>query len=218
MAANFTELQIVNKALLRLSANQVESIDSTVAGITTDSLEAKLCKLNYDIVRDIVLEDRVWSFALKRVILDTPSSTVPAFEYSTAFTVPTDALNIWRVMDQPCGESYDVYQAPKWILEGNLIMVNLEKIYVQYVKRLDSAEIQTATPQFVDSLSLRLALEMCMPLTENNQLFEGLRAEYEYRLVNASGIDGSQATHETFQSNKLTGVRNGVGYWIGSRT
>ncbi len=64
MPANFTELQICNKALLRLAANQVDSPDGRVATITTESLEAKLCKLNFPVIRDIVLEDRIWSFAL----------------------------------------------------------------------------------------------------------------------------------------------------------
>ena len=80
-------------------------------------------------------------------------------------------------------------------------------IRVQYIKRLNSDEIKQATPQFVDCLSLRLAIEFCMPLTENAGLLEALKTEYEYRLQNASAIDGSQATHETFRSTKLSGFR-----------
>lgn len=206
MAANFSEIDVANKALLRVSANQIESDDGTIAGIITESLEAKLMQLNYDLIQDIVCEDRVWSFALKRQLLEFPSPAPPVHEYSYQFPLPTDCLNMWRVYTDRSGT------VDKWIVEGNQILSNNAAIYVHYVKRLSGQDLLTATPQFVDSLSLRLALEVCMPLTENAALYESLRSEYEYRLVNASSIDGSQATHESFKSNNLTNVRAGFSH------
>ena len=199
MSANYSEIQICNKALLRLSANQVESTNGTVATLITDSLESKLCALNFDLVRDIVLEDKVWSFALRRAQLDFDDPIKPAFGFANRFAIPLDALNIWRVANST-GQV-------NWILEDGYILTNEASIQVQYIKRLNADEIKQASPQFVDSLSLRLAIEFCMPLTENSGLLESLKNEYEYRLQNASAIDGSQATHETFRSTNLTGHR-----------
>jgi len=215
MAANQTELQICNKALLRLAANQVESPDGRAATITTDSLEAKLCIANFAIIRDVVLEDRIWSFALSRAILDTPEVDAPEFGYQQQFKAPIDSLYIWRVDNQGFS-SMSVNNAPTnqgidWVLEGENILSDYDKLYIRYVRTLDSDGILTASNQFVDTLSLRLAVEMCMPLTENNTMQQALMAEYQQRLVDASSIDGAQATREIIRANSLKGARQGYG-------
>ncbi len=210
MPANFTELQICNKALLRLAANQVDSPDGRVATITTESLEAKLCIANYALIRDIVLEDRVWSFALKQAVLDTPEETKPLFSYGQSFLLPSDCLNLWRVYqagNTPSTRNYT--DVDDWIVQARFLYVNESTVNIEYVRTLDDVSILTATPQFIDALSLRLAIEMCMPLTESGSLYAALASEYANTLINASAIDGSQAKHESFQSTTITGSRGG---------
>ena len=211
MPANFTELQICNKALLRLAANQVDSPDGRVATITTESLEAKLCKLNFPVIRDIVLEDRIWSFALKRVVLDEPEQLPPEFGYGQKFVLPSDALCIWRVSNQGFndlsnGDEIISHNIP-WSVEDNELLCNYDKVFVRYIRTLDSADIVKASNQFVDVLSLRLAVEFCMPLTENATMQQALMAEYEKRIMDASSIDGGQATREIIRSNSLNNTR-----------
>lgn len=206
-----TEIDICNKAILRCGGNPVSSSTGFAADLDDSSLEAKLCKLNYALIRDVVTEDRVWSFALKRVILDTPETTPPVFGYDQQFVKPSDALNIWRV-------HYDYYTSDyvenestvqgDWRVEGNLILANSSNIRVEYVRRMDlDGDIALFTPQFIDSFSLRLAAEICMPLTENAGLFAALTQEYEKRKSDAYAINGSQAKHESFRSTQLTRVR-----------
>jgi len=210
MPANYSELQICNKSLLRLAAKQVTSPDGRVATITTESLEAKLCKANYELIKDVVLEDRVWSFALQQIELPLPNINPPAFGYGQAFDLPANCLSLWRVyFSANKTGSANLMSADDWIVQGGQLLVNQDRVFLEYIKTLDSDEILLATPQFVDSLSLRLALEMCMPLTENAALYESLRAEYQQRLIEASAIDGQQAKHETFRSNRITGARSG---------
>ena len=212
MSANLTELDIVNKALLRLAANVVESPDGRVSTITTESLEAKLCIANYPIIRDIVTEDRIWSFALQKVILDSPDSVKPVFGLGNRFAIPTDALNIWRASRNPDfgfnngNPSRNTFN-DAWLKNGQFIETDLDVIYVIYIKSLTDATILDATPQFVDALSLRLAIEFCMPLTENKDMQTMLIQEYQARLVDASSIDGAQATHEVIRANSLSKVR-----------
>ncbi len=213
MPANFTELQICNKALLRLAANQVDSPDGRAATITTESLEAKLCRANFNVIRDIVLEDRVWSFALKRVILDTPEQVPPEFGYGQKFVLPSDTLYVWRVDNQGFVDiSTQVLthaNSINWSVEANQLLCNYNKAFVRYVGTLDSDSIKTASSQFIDVLSLRLAIEMCMPLTENNTMMQALQAEYEKRLIDASSIDGGQATREIIRANTIRNSRWG---------
>jgi len=208
MSAFFTEVQICNKALLRLAANQVSSPNGEVSQLQEDSLEAKLCKANFNLIRDIVLEDRVWSFALRRSVLDTPDPQSPAFGYSNRFLAPPNALNIWRVQWASENSNQNVKTNDPWILEDNYILTDADKIFVHWIERLDSQTIARASNQFVDVLSLRLAIEFCMPLTENATMQQALMQEYQMRLVDASAVDGSQATREIIRANQLKNARN----------
>lgn len=211
MSANFTELQIVNKALARLAVEPLTSIDETVVGIIETTLEADLVKLNYALIRDTVTEDRIWSFALRRVTLDSPSAIEPNFGFGNRFLVPVDALSIWRVFRVGGSQLFldeRLEFNETWILEDQHILTDLEVIFVQYIARLDSNNIFKASAQFVDALSIRLAAELCIPLTENRTLAADLATEYQARLTDASSVDGNQGTREIIRANSLINIRN----------
>lgn len=209
-----TEIDICNMALLRCGANTVASTDGTVANIVISDIgdesnvESQMCTLYYENVRDIVTEDRIWSFALKQAILDTPEATTPLFGYGNSFQKPTDSLNIWRVSynNVPVINIPDYSNSP-WRVEGNFIYADSERIMVEYIRRMDDTnDINLFSTQFINAFSLRLAVEFATSLTENVGLYERLTREYQARLVDASSIDGGQATHETFISNNF--IRN----------
>jgi hypothetical protein len=206
-----TEIDICNKAILRIGGNMISATSGLVADLDDSSLEAKLCKLNYALIRDVVTEDRVWSFAIKRALLDTPEITPPLFGFDQQFAKPSDALNIWRVSYDQYAASYDGTESDvqgDWRVEGDYILANSDTIRVEYVRRMDlTDDINLFTPQFIDSFSLRLAAEICVPISENAGLFKALAAEYEKRKMDAYAINGSQAKHERFSSTQLTRAR-----------
>lgn len=208
-----TQVDICNKAIVRLGGKMLTSTDGTLNGVVADSLELKLCRLNYDLIRDIVTADRIWSFAIKRVILDVPDATQPLFGFGNQFPVPEDALNIWRV-HYTSGDDYLPYADNQsdvlgdWRVEGAFILANSNSINVEYIRRLDQlSDIALMTAGFIDTFSLRLAVELCNPIAQNNTLFATLNQEYEFRKMNSYAVNGSQAKHESFKSTQLTRVR-----------
>ena len=218
MSSNYTELQIANKALARLAVEPLESSDDTVANITGNSLEAELVKLNYPIIRDVLTEDRIWSFALRRVILNTPDVIDPSFGFGNRFLIPTDALYIWRVFRDDRSSQFNDERLrfnETWILENQFILSDLDVLHVEYIARLDTNNIFKASNQFIDVLSIRLAAELAIPLTENRSLQTDLMAEYQVRLQDASSIDGAQATREIIRANSFQNVRNSGADGIG---
>lgn len=210
MSANFTELQVANKALARLAVEPLSSTDGSVANIQGTSLEADLVKLNYALIRDAVTEDRIWSFALRRVVLSAPDIVTPSFGFSNQFIIPADTLFIWRVFrvitDDFSNDERLTFNE-QWILENNAILSNMDVLHVQYVVRLDQTQIFKASAQFIDTLSIRLAAELCIPLTENRTLATDLQAEYQARLQDASSVDGGQATREIIRANSFLNIR-----------
>ena len=207
-----TQIDICNKAIVRLGGNLLTSNDGTLAGVAADSLELKLCRLNYEVIRDVVTADRIWSFALARVILDTPEVTKPVFGYGNQFAIPTDSLNIWRVhYPSDTSVEYADFQSDTsgdWRVEGNMILANSDKIHVEYIRRLDQqSDIALMSAGFIDTFSLRLAVELCNPIAQSATLFASLSQEYEFRKANSYAVNGSQAKHESFKSTQLTRVR-----------
>ena len=98
-----TEIEVCNRALLRVGANplstsltDVSEIDPSVAGTST---EAKVTSAVYDMVRDIVLEDRIWTFASQRVQATGYEGYI---ENNNPFL--TANLNEWDQLDEVTGE------------------------------------------------------------------------------------------------------------------
>ena len=150
---------------------------------------------------------------MRRIILDRPENLAPAFGYSNSFDLPNDALYIWRVQrdgfdDLSNGNHGNVHGIP-WSVENDKLLCDYEKVFVRYISTLNSETIGSASNQFVDVLSLRLAVEFCMPLTENATMQQALMAEYQQRLIDASSIDGGQASREMTRSSNLNGARFG---------
>ena len=58
-----TETSICNAALNLLGSSNITSIDD-------DNTKARLCKSNYDELRQAVLEEGNWSFAMRRYKLE----------------------------------------------------------------------------------------------------------------------------------------------------
>lgn len=190
-----SEVTICNLALSWLAGNLIISIDD-------DINEAKLCKANYELSRDAVLETMAWTFATKRYTL-TPEVSAPSWGYAYQFTIPADIITLLDVTnksDTPNGAN-DL----DWRREGNLILCDAEKVYVKAIFRVtDPARFP---PNFVQAVAARLAAEIAIPLTESQQLMMTMEGKYKDRLLIAAGSDGIQGKVDVIDSRHLTGVR-----------
>lgn len=190
-----SEVTICNLALSWLAGNLIISIDD-------DINEAKLCKANYELSRDAVLETMAWTFATKRYAL-VPEVGAPAWGYAYQFTIPADVITVLEVTnnsDTPNGAN-DL----DWRREGNLILCDAKKVYIKAAyKEVDPARYP---PNFVQAVAARLAAEISLPLTESQQLTMAMEAKYRDRLMVAAGSDGIQGKTDVINSRQLTGVR-----------
>lgn len=190
-----SEVTICNLALSWLAGNLIISIDD-------DINEAKLCKANYELSRDAVLETMAWTFATKRYTL-VPELDAPSWGYGYQFTIPADVISVLDVTnksDTPNGAN-DL----DWRREGNLILCDAKKIYIKAIyKEVDPARYP---PNFVQAVAARLAAEIAIPLTESQQLMMSMEGKYKDRLLIAAGSDGIQGKTDVIDSRHLTGVR-----------
>ena len=158
-----SKLEIMNKALGMLGANQIYNIDD-------DTLEAKAAKKMYQPSLDSVLAETDWTFAIKRSMLDISETKTPAWGGGNYFELPSDMIKIVDVMNR---------YVP-WRREGNYIFTHASEFGLVYVARC--VDPTYYPPYFIDALSAKLAVEMCYLLTNStektNVLIDLYRGEY----------------------------------------
>ena len=186
-----TDIEICNMALGQLGTAGIASLDD-------DSDEARACKTFYGPVRDAVLSDAAWSFALGLRVLN-PDADAPIFKWAYKFTVPSDVARVHRA-DDGTGE----YRM-QWEVLDNAVHADSTPVYVEVVRKV--TDTSKYSPAFCMALATRLAAELCIPLTENRALHGDLWALYEKKIKAATRTDGSQGKSERIRSDYLKRVR-----------
>lgn len=158
-----SKLEIINKALGILGANQIKSLDDK-------TLEAEAGNKMYQPALDSVLAETDWTFAIKRSLLPLSENKKPAWGNGNYFELPADLIKIVDVMNR------NVF----WRREGNYIFTPASEFGLVYVARCVDPTFYPS--YFIDALSSKLAVDMCYLLTNStektNVLIDLYRGEY----------------------------------------
>ena len=108
------------------------------------------------------------------------ATKIPAFDYSYWFTLPTGCLRVIRVN----GDEYN------YKTEAGRLLFNSDEAELIYVKQVtDPAEFDS---QFVQLLSLALAVKIAVKLSDNANLKESLKADLRDMLREARTFDAQE--------------------------
>lgn len=184
---NYSKVTICNKALSSLSSNQIETFDD-------QTVEARLCRAQFDIIRQCVLEDANWSFAIKSVSL---SPTGEDNGRLSKFALPADCLRVISVTTP--------YKVIEWSIEGRHILATNEHITIKYI--WDTEATDTYSSSFIDAMATRLAAELAYPLTESQRLYEVMLQQYFIKIEKAENNDGQQSKNTPVINNRFTRIR-----------
>ena len=156
-------VDICNSALNALGA-------STIISLTENSKNARLCNQRYEPVRDAVFRSHPWNCLQKRVEL-AKDTTAPVFEFSNAYTLPADSLRILK------SENSNLSNNVKFRIEGKKLLTNEDTIKILYVAKItDTTQYDTS---LIETLSAKLAAELCYPITQSSTLMDRMFALYE---------------------------------------
>lgn len=188
-----SKTEICNLAVSWLGGNRITSVEHD------DTLEARLCRANYEMSRTSVLEEREWTFAAKRIEL-TPMADEPSFGFRNKFMLPSHLLRVigvYNINDKNVQQPETI----TYLVEGNTILCNEEVIHVKYI----SDEINTAlfSSLFNQALAAHIASNICTALTENVTLQSNMYMLYEDKLYRASSSDALQGSRELFKKSQL---------------
>jgi len=185
-----TALELCSRALLRLGAQNIASLEEGTA-------EAEIASGLYAGARDALLSAHPWSFATGQTTLPRLAA-IPAADFAFAFQLPAGFLRALSAGAPQRGRGL-----PYRLLEDRLHS-DAPQVTLTYVFRPDEAAFPAF---FAAALVARLAAEFCLPLTESTGRATLLANLAEAELRAARRADSQQATPLALQGFPLITAR-----------
>jgi hypothetical protein len=185
-----TALALCSRALLRLGAQPVASLDEGTA-------EAEVAANLYAPVRDTLIAVHPWSFATGQA--DLPRlSAVPQADMAHAFQLPGGFL---RALSAGAGGRG---RGMPYRIHEDRLHADSPSVTLTYIFRPEESAFP---PFFAQALVARLAAEFCLPLTESQSRAEMLFRLAETELRGARLVDSQQDTPRAIEYFPLVDVR-----------
>lgn len=181
-------VEIVNKALDKIGYGSITSL-------TQDNKAASLSNRTWPLVRDQVLRDHPWNFAIKRTTT-APDASAPSWGYTYQHTLPTDCLRVIELLDLDTDD---------YTIEGRKVLCDTDTLYVRYVYQVTDSTLYDAL--FVDAVSSMMAYEMCETLTQSNQKKQALYQMYQDALMRAKLVDAVENPPTLFREDSWVTAR-----------
>ena len=174
---------------------------STIAALTDDTKNARLCNQRYEPVRNRVFRSHAWNCLHKRVQL-AQNSTAPVIEYDHAYALPSDCLRVLKIHN---GTTDSIASAIDYKLEGRNIVTDEGTVYLIYIA-LDTDPNNYDT-YLQESISHQLAADLAYAVTNNATLANQYMTRADERLREARFIDATENSLGTIESNEFTNAR-----------
>ena len=164
-----------------------------IASLTESTPEAEQVNLVLDDVRDALLREYPWKFALKYVSPASLSGTPPA-SWSYMYTYPVDALKVWRLVNplDPKGDSLPPlkFTVGRNAANAKVVFTDESEPEFEYTAQITDTEEYDAN--FVMALSWRIAEHIAIPLTGNYELANAMARQAESKVGKAMQEDGNE--------------------------
>lgn len=184
-----TDAQICSLALTRIGHEGITALSAS------GNKAQKWFAANYDFIRQTLIREHPWRFAIKRDEL-TKEDVADPTEFSYRFEIPSDCLRVLRVNSR----EWDTYR-----VEAGYIYTNEGEVWIEYI--FDNDDESTFDSQFVDLLAARLSAEVCFYLTDNSTLTEQAWNIYNNKLTMARSLDSMQGTPRGLEADTWLGAR-----------
>lgn len=178
-----SEVEIYNRALSKLGAARVNSP-------TENTRNARACNNAYAIVRDALLREYRWAFAIKRKEL-AALGDAPIHGRDYQYQLPPDYLRLLVDDNELITQGVDDRN-----IEGDKIVTDeAGPLEIVYIARIEETSLFAAS--FVKALAADLAFEICEEITNSNSKKEALREDRKEAIRDGrrTGAIERRATH-----------------------
>lgn len=218
-----SKTDIFNLALYKIA----QSI--AIPAVTDESKAADVMNRLWEPMRDLVLTDRVWPWAMRAQALALQVEP-PQYGWAYRYAYPNDCLTAYAVTDTSgigaaggrlTRFANADYLASVWGsgafdwetsfgTQGTSINTNVAGALLVYLVRVD--DVGRYPPQFVNAMACRLAAEAAPPLVGDVGLNskQQLLNEYAYALTAAGAHAMNESRHDTAYVTPALAARDGV--------
>jgi hypothetical protein len=187
-----SDVAIANAALRKLG-------HSPITAFNENSKAARLANERFADLRDSLLEDHPWNFAMKRASLSA-SATDPVWKYGSAYPVPTDYIRMYEVNGEDA-------LSGKWKVENGAVVTDLSApIEVRYVYRVADANKMTAG--FREALASNLASDWAEDLTGDNDVVVTMAQKSTRAVAKARSNDGQEGFPDELEADEWINARH----------
>ena len=180
---------------------------ATIASLTENSKEARLCARRFETVRDQVLRAYPWNCAIARAEL-AKDSEAPAFGFNSQFTLPTDpfCLRVISFWDRNVNSDVAAYDTQiMFKVEGRKILTDEDTCRIVYISRLEDTELYDAL--LSSAMASKLAAEVAYAITGSNSVAQQMIAVYQSALKEARSMDGIEGFPEKIIADDFINIR-----------
>ena len=196
---------ICNLALGWVGGDLITSLDD-------NSKEAKLCKANYELLRDAVLEEREWTFAVKRMRLVRVTDE-PVYGWSAAFQIPPEVLRVLQISGSVAGLSAITRGGTgmgqesriEWNREGDKVMTDTNDVFARCLVQV--VDTNKFSPAFTQAFAARMSMDFAIPIASSRMLQKDMALMYGEKIRLAAATDGMQGRSQKTRSDSLIRVR-----------
>lgn len=188
-----TAVTICNSALLKLGADKISALSQTTRAAVT-------CNTLYAYLRDEVMGESPWRFALKRAVL-SPNGTTPAFDFDFSYDIPSDCLRLLSPDDDEI----------IWIQEGSQILCSETTLNMKYLYRNEDESSWDA--RFCEALAWRLCMELALSLTQSIPMKQEAEKSYKDALAQARAMNAVIGTPNPLEADIWSKARKGNQAW-----
>lgn len=198
MSSLFSKTGIANKALLKIGAKRISDLD--------DSNDPNVTSINdiYDSVRQEVLSEAPWSFAIQQVALTslTLAATLPALGdgINYAYGLPSDFLEIY-MLSVPCQYRIQMLQTP-YVTSPTLALLSDQSTLAGMRYIFDNDDPTTYGAKFYEAMACKLALELCFKVSEAQGMVDRMAAAYAKALLSAISWDANTSIPDQAVANE----------------
>ena len=167
------DIDIINAALSKLG-------EQPLASVADQSPPGRLANRTYVDIKQALLREFPWNFAIKRVALAVDAAA-PVWGFDFAYNLPGDLL---RLISLDNSSDYD------WRNEGGQIVTDITTpLKIKYVADVLEGKMDAT---FREALAARLAMEWAEPLSQTSTVVQQMTSLYRNKLQVARIADGQE--------------------------
>lgn len=186
-----TELEICNSALIKCGAEKITQTQYDTPAVK----RAILVATQYPFIRDSLLYEFQWKFAIKRATL-TVDATPPLYQWLFRYELPTDCL---RSLDLECsGQKFEIE-------DGYLLCDTDTSINLRYITKVTDTE--KFDPGFCELLASVLAHDIAYNLVQSVSLKNEIGEKADMLLRKARSFHSQQGSPRQYTADAFINVR-----------